>query len=129
MGDIATPTMLALSQAEFSSLLKLAQAARSNNRVQLALNSLQQAQTLVNDSVSSFELESEFASVLWLQGEQTIAVEHLRTVMRNVADDPRIIRQRPALLSQLVSQLSRITHAKKLSELLLRRENGFLKPR
>lgn len=61
---------------EVRCLVQLSEAARSAQETQIALNSITRAQHLDRDGL--FEISDEFASVLWDQGEQRLAVELLK---------------------------------------------------
>ncbi|KAG8989610.1 Serine/threonine-protein kinase tel1 [Tulasnella sp. JGI-2019a] len=101
IGDLTSDAGISFMEAEQSCLIHLGEAARNNNRAQLALNSLQRAQELITSDISSFNLECEFASVLWMQGEHKIAVDHLRSLMSKSVQHGEIARRWPFLLSQL----------------------------
>ncbi|KAG8881998.1 Serine/threonine-protein kinase tel1 [Tulasnella sp. 332] len=101
IGDLPSKLGLSFIEAEQSCLIRLGQAARNNSRAQLALNSLQRAQELSTNDVSSFGLECEFASVLWMQSEHKIAVDHLRNLMAKSIQNDEVVQRWPFLLSQL----------------------------
>lgn len=61
---------------EVRCLVQLSEAARGAQEPQIALNSITRAQHLDQDGL--FEISDEFASVLWDQGEQRLAVELLK---------------------------------------------------
>lgn len=106
LGDSADDTVTDLITAEFKSLMSLGEFAVADDHTQVALNTLNRAQTLTQDDTSRFVLECEFASVLWKQGEQKIAVDLLRRLTDKATKDSQVIRQKlPFLLSQLVSSL------------------------
>lgn len=65
-----------LLKLEVGCLVRLSEAARGARETQIALNSVIRAQHL--DQEGLFEIADEFASVLWEQGEQRLAVEFLK---------------------------------------------------
>ncbi|KAG9009575.1 Serine/threonine-protein kinase tel1 [Tulasnella sp. 427] len=102
LGDSTDDTVAELVTAEFKSLMDLGEFAIANDRTQVALNALNRAQTLTQDGTSGFVLECEFASVLWKQGEQKIAVDLLRRLTDKATENSQEIREKlPFLLSQL----------------------------
>lgn len=102
LGDSADDSIANLITAEFKSLMSLGEFAVANDHTQVALNTLNRAQTLTQDDTSRFVLECEFASVLWKQGEQKIAVDLLRRLTDKASKDSQVIRHKlPFLLSQL----------------------------
>lgn len=102
LGDTTDDTISDLRSAEFQSLMRLGEFAIANDRTQVALNTLNRAQTLARDDASLFVLEAEFASVLWKQGEQKIAVDLLRRLTDKATRDS--LHKLPSLLSQLVRE-------------------------
>ncbi|KAG8899666.1 Serine/threonine-protein kinase tel1, partial [Tulasnella sp. 403] len=98
IGDLVTGEAVTLARAEFTCLVRLCEAARANERPQIALNALQKARCLPQDAVDVFILDREFAVVLWMQGEHRVAVDQLRSLLQMIpGNDSR----RPSLLSQL----------------------------
>lgn len=105
LGDSTDDAVANLITAEFNSLMSLGGFAVTNDHTQVALNALNRAQTLTQDDTSRFVLECEFASVLWKQGEQKIAVDLLRRLTDKTTTDSQVIRHKlPFLWSQLVSR-------------------------
>jgi ataxia telangiectasia mutated family protein len=112
IGNIPTPFVTGLTDIEKRCLIRLSEAARSSSHQQVALNSIIRAQQL--EKIPSFDISQEFASVLWMQKEQKLAVEFLRDLM--LREDPEYARptvdasingRRAHLLAQLVRPLSR----------------------
>lgn len=79
IGNMATPFANDLKELEKRCLIRLSQAARGANQVQIALNSIMRAHKLYPQS--SPEVLEEFANVLWEQGEQAIAIQYLQKVV------------------------------------------------
>jgi ataxia telangiectasia mutated family protein len=106
IGDMIAPFARDLIALESNCLVRLSEAARDARQMQVALNSIVRAQQL--ESVASFAISQEFASVLWLQNEQKLAVEFLKELVRQIdsyASPPaRVNETRKALmLARLVS--------------------------
>lgn len=80
IGTLKTPFARSLIEAEKTCLIRLAEAARAADQIQIALNSTIRAQAL--EDVSTFEVSQEFASVLWLQNEQKLAVQYLQGLVK-----------------------------------------------
>lgn len=79
IGNMTTPFANSLKELEKRCLIRLSQAARGANQVQIALNSIMRAHKLYPRS--SPEVSEEFANVLWEQGEQAIAIQYLQKVV------------------------------------------------
>ncbi|KAJ3557512.1 hypothetical protein NP233_g11720 [Leucocoprinus birnbaumii] len=79
IGNMATPFAKGLKELEKRCLIRLSQAARDANQVQIALNSIMRAHKLYLQSPA--EVSEEFANVLWEQGEQTTAIQYLKKVV------------------------------------------------
>ncbi|KXN87389.1 Serine/threonine-protein kinase TEL1 [Leucoagaricus sp. SymC.cos] len=79
IGNMATPLSQGLKELEQKCLIRLSQAARAANQVQIALNSIMRAHKL--NPYSSTEVSEEFASVLWEKGEQATAIQYLQNVV------------------------------------------------
>ncbi|KAF9454347.1 hypothetical protein P691DRAFT_788809 [Macrolepiota fuliginosa MF-IS2] len=79
IGNMVTPLVRGLKEAERRCLIRLSQAARDANRVQIALNSVMRAQKL--DTQLSVETAEEYANVLWEQKEQQAAIQYLQSVI------------------------------------------------
>jgi hypothetical protein len=105
IGSLATPLAKGLKELEKRCLIRLSQAARDANQVQIALNSVMRAHKLYPQS--SAEVSEEFANVLWEQGEQTTAIQYLEHVVRpldNLEDrDAQTTTYRALLRARLVS--------------------------
>lgn len=79
IGSMATPLANGMKELEKRCLVRLSQAARDANQVQIALNSIMRAHKLYPQF--SAEVSEEFANVLWEQGEQATAIQYLRKVV------------------------------------------------
>lgn len=91
-----------LIDIERKCLVRLSEAARDANQMQVALNSVARAQRL--DSSLFLDVSQEFASVLWLQKEERLAVQFLGDVItRSTSNEPT---QKAVLLARLVGGLS-----------------------
>lgn len=80
IGVLRTPFARSLVEVEKTCLIRLAEAARAADQVQIALNSTIRAQAL--EDAPSFKVSQEFASVLWLQNEQKLAVQYLQGLVK-----------------------------------------------
>lgn len=80
IGTLVTPLCSVLKEIEKRCLLRLSRAARDENHVQIALNSIMRAQRLCNDS--SIDVAEEYASVLWELKEQGAAIQYLQNIIR-----------------------------------------------
>jgi ataxia telangiectasia mutated family protein len=103
IGTLVTPHLQTLVDVEKMCLIRLSEAARNADQVQIALNSIVRSQML--EKTSSFEVSQEFASVLWLQQERKSAVQYLKErVLRLEMDQVAISGMKKAqLLARLVS--------------------------
>jgi ataxia telangiectasia mutated family protein len=85
-------------------LLRLSEAARNENQIQIALNSVIRAQRL--EQSSSFAVLQEFSNVLWRQKEEQVAVQFLERLVSqgsNSSTNPTIgPAQKAVLLARLV---------------------------
>ena len=109
IGNLIAPFTQNLLDVETNCLVRLSEAARDAHQIQIALNSIVRAQKL--EKIPSFEVSQEFASVLWLQKEQKLAVQFLKDlVMRpNVEMTTHDIvdgKKKALLLARLVSPVS-----------------------
>ncbi|KAG5638353.1 hypothetical protein H0H81_000486 [Sphagnurus paluster] len=75
IGTLMGPFAQGLINIENRCLVRLSQAARAENQIQVALNSIVRAQK--QEKVPSFSVHEEFANVLWCHKEEKIAVESL----------------------------------------------------
>lgn len=76
IGTMVSPFAQCLLDVEKQCLIRLSQAARDAQQVQIALNSVIRAQRL--ERSASFEVSEEFASVLRLHNEEKLAVQFLK---------------------------------------------------
>jgi len=76
---LLAPFAQGLIEVEKQCLIRLSAAARESNQIQIALNSIVRAQGL--EDTPTFEVAHEFASVLWLQKEQKLAVQLLKDLV------------------------------------------------
>ncbi|KAF9466074.1 hypothetical protein BDZ94DRAFT_1319724 [Collybia nuda] len=75
IGTSTTPFAQNLIDVEQKCLVRLSEAARDANQIQIAINSVVRAQLL--EKSPSFYILQEFASVLWAQKEEQMAVQYL----------------------------------------------------
>jgi serine-protein kinase ATM len=102
MGTLVSPFTQMLIDVEKQCLVRLSQGARESQQAQIALNAIVRAQKL--EPSASFDVSQEFASVLWLQNEQKLAVQLLDNLLhKEAAITDRT--QKALLLSRLVSNL------------------------
>jgi ataxia telangiectasia mutated family protein len=106
IGNLLSPFARGLIDVEKQCLLRLSEAARDAHQHQIALNSIVRAQRL--ERTTSFEVSQEFASVLWLQGEERLAVQFLKELLNKAeVGMPTQDKTRSALLlARLVRRLS-----------------------
>jgi ataxia telangiectasia mutated family protein len=76
IGTLISPFSKCLLNVEKQCLIRLSQAARDAQQIQIALNSIIRAQRL--EQSPSFEVSEEFASVLRLHKEEKVAVQFLK---------------------------------------------------
>jgi ataxia telangiectasia mutated family protein len=81
IGALMAPFAQELLEVEKHCLIRLSAAARESNQMQIALNSIVRAQGL--EHIPTFEVSQEFASVLWLQREQKLAVQFLKDLVES----------------------------------------------
>jgi serine-protein kinase ATM len=79
IGTLTTPFAQGLMDIEKGCLLRLSEAARNVNQIQIALNSVIRAQRL--EKSSSFAVTQEFSNVLWRQKEEQVAVQFLERLV------------------------------------------------
>jgi len=102
IGSMISPMLRGLLDIETKCLLRLSQAARLSDQVQIALNSVVRAQKL--NKKQTTDVNEEFANVLWLQKEETPAVQFLRSVLKNMDHETaQDVPHYALLLSHLVS--------------------------
>ena len=107
IGDMQSDLTRVLLQVERRCLLQLSEASREANQAQVALNSILRALQL--HETPAFEIQQEFANVLWLQHERKFAVDCLREEVQrrrretSREDDDRKV-QDALVLAKLVSQ-------------------------
>ncbi|KAJ7658097.1 hypothetical protein B0H17DRAFT_1213256 [Mycena rosella] len=78
IGTMVSPFAQCLLDVEKQCLIRLSQAARDAQQVQIALNSIVRAQRL--EQLPSFDVSEEFASVLRLHSEEKLAVQFLKAL-------------------------------------------------
>ncbi len=102
LGDFVPTLLQGLLDIEKSCLLRLSQAARSSGQGQIALNSVVRAKKL--DKHQTSMVDEEFANVLWLQKEETPAVQFLQNILKqlNPIDNGNEASRHALLLSRLV---------------------------
>lgn len=104
IGNMSTPFSATLSNLEQRSLLAISQLARLENQDQVALNAVIRAQS--SGTSASFEVDEEFASVLWAQKEERRAVDHLVQLRDR---HPSAQSHLAAINARLVSLIPRLT--------------------
>lgn len=103
IGDLVTPFIRSLIDVETRCLVRLSEAARDANQIQIALNSVVRAQTLENPPRP--DVSQEFSSVLWFQKEEKLAVQFLERVIppeEAATQNPIAKSKRALLLARLV---------------------------
>jgi ataxia telangiectasia mutated family protein len=110
IGNLLTPFAEALIDIEKKCLVRLSEAARIADQIQIALNSVVRSQKL--ERTPSFEVSEEFASVLWLHKEQKLAVQFLKQLLPR--HDPGVLSdneiKKALLLARLVSISAPLTN-------------------
>ncbi|KAJ6518821.1 hypothetical protein C8R45DRAFT_1116532, partial [Mycena sanguinolenta] len=90
IGSMVSPFCQCLIDVEKQCLIKLSQAARDAQQIQIALNSVIRAQKL--ERVPSLEVSVEFASVLRLHKEEKLAIQFLKDLdITNLAGPEKAI--------------------------------------
>lgn len=97
IGTLVSPFSQCLLDVEKQCLLRLSQAARDAQQIQIALNSVIRAQRL--ERSPSFEVSEEFASVLRLHKEEKLAVQFLKDLEITHLPHP----EQGVILARLVS--------------------------
>ncbi|PWN35316.1 uncharacterized protein FA14DRAFT_160518 [Meira miltonrushii] len=92
--------------SEISILLSLSQRAREEDKTQIAINAVIQAQNLsLQHSISEhkYKVDEEFAKVLWMQGNHSIAADALSTLLQSMQNErpASVQRERAQSLSTL----------------------------
>ena len=108
IGNLSTPFVRGLKEIEQACLIRLSEAARESQQVQIALNSVIRAQRL--DAQPSATVVEEFANVLWLQKEEKLAVQFLQNLVEQA--DPSDNTRRALWLSRLGTWTSEACLAK-----------------
>lgn len=106
LGDMLTPFTRELLELESTNLISLSKAARSAGKGQVALNAIIQAQRLSNGD-PTFDVSEEFAHVLWMLKEPTLAMQFLRNQVphlqrSSLADDPSNMMRKALIYARLV---------------------------
>jgi len=101
---MVTPLVSTLIDMEKQCLIRISEAARESQNIQVALNSVARAQRLEQNPSSA--VSQEFASVLWLQKEHKFAVQFMKDLIErhycDVEKDTVGITKKALLLSRLV---------------------------
>lgn len=107
IGTVTTPFVQGLMNIEKGCLLRLSEAARNVDQIQIALNSVVRAQRL--EKLSSFAVLQEFSNVLWRQKEEQVAVQLLEKLASRdpqpSSNDTISPTQKAVLLARLVREL------------------------
>lgn len=105
IGTLTTPFLARLIETEKDCFLRISEAARSSQHLQIALNSIIRARHL--DRKSDTKVSLEYANVLWLQREHKLAVQYLKGLNHHnhqtSQDSVDTQIQTASLLSRLVS--------------------------
>jgi ataxia telangiectasia mutated family protein len=105
-GDLGSPRLEFLNKLEMKCLLRLGQMARAEGNEEAAIDTLCALRKL--DRGMSAELQEELGELLWAQGEQLLAVQHLKTLQRASRSDRHLDRSKEAvILSRMVSLFDR----------------------
>lgn len=105
IGNLDSDSTKELLKSEQKLLIRLSEAARDSQKLQIALNSITRANNgaLQNE----FDFAQEFASVMWTQQEQKMAVEFLKQFLARPIDkrtrSPKDVISTAQLLSLAVS--------------------------
>ncbi|KZP01857.1 hypothetical protein CALVIDRAFT_508488 [Calocera viscosa TUFC12733] len=86
IGNLRTSFSQRLRAIERDCLLGLSEAARKSGKVQVALNAVTQAQQLQTTQISNIATSTEFANVLWAQGEKKSAIDALSALLQDQLD-------------------------------------------
>lgn len=97
IGELTSGLYQQATQAEKSCLVQLSRAARAGGHLQASMNAVTLARKLVEPGAGTFEVDEEFAHVLWVQQEHSIAIELLKSVVAPSAGT------RALVLARLVS--------------------------
>jgi serine-protein kinase ATM len=110
IGTLVTPFVHGLTALETRCLVRLSEAARDANQIQIALNSIVRAQNL-KEPTHDFDVSQEFACVLWFQNEQKLAIQFLRDLLhqyssQTVSGNPLDKTKKALILARLVIFIS-----------------------
>ncbi|KZT55265.1 hypothetical protein CALCODRAFT_357633 [Calocera cornea HHB12733] len=104
IGNIPTMLSQRLQKVERDCLLGLSEAARNSGNVQVALNAITQAQQLESWISPSIATSTEFANVLWSQGEKQSAIDVLTRLLHDQLHVHRDLQQASAAdISQIAA--------------------------
>ncbi|KDQ11887.1 hypothetical protein BOTBODRAFT_162335 [Botryobasidium botryosum FD-172 SS1] len=94
------------AEVEKRCLVRISEAARSSNRLQIALNSITRAHQIVKEiALGSFDVSREYALVLWSQ-DRKVAISSLEAMVQGNREASENGLQRAMLLAQLGEWLS-----------------------
>lgn len=88
LGDLSTPLSEGLTALEISSRLEFCRFAREQGNGQAAMNAITAVQHLEGRRVSPAAMD-EFGEVLWMQGEHTLALQHVDEMKMDVERLPK----------------------------------------
>jgi ataxia telangiectasia mutated family protein len=97
IGDMTSELYQQAAFAEKACYIKLSELARASGHLQTSMNAITLAQKLVEDGDKSDDVDEEFASVLWSQGEHKAAIDLLAGICSNPKD------RKAAVSARLVS--------------------------
>ena len=106
IGSMETPFVSSLLEIEKRCLVRLSEAARDSQNIQVALNSVVRAQQM--ETTPSVAVSREFAHVLWLQKEHKLAVQFLKDILVrqfSKVDTSKEIAEKALLLALLVCHI------------------------
>jgi ataxia telangiectasia mutated family protein len=105
IGNMRTPFMDALVNAEKQCLLHISHSAREASLPQIALKCVTRARHIEGADRLSFDTSNEFAHVLWAHSEEKLAIETVDQLLQR-SDDITPITQALSLSQQVSSHCS-----------------------
>lgn len=94
MDDDFTPLYQQAAGLEKSCLLQLSQIARKQGQLQTSMNAVTAAYNLITPGAPAFEIEQEFAKVLWAQNEHGTAISLIDATNPLNPDDKALLYSR-----------------------------------
>lgn len=101
VGDEPTPTFRLAQQIEKQIRIKTSQEARGSGHIQNALNVIAPLKVAEGEEMTSIDLvaKAEFAEVLWVNGNRSMALHALKEVQRQQPPSPQAAIQLARLVS------------------------------